>query len=112
MGYSRPIVEPIFLEEWKKGLEIENMDKAIRYIQSVIDERTRPKSQDKEKKEEEYKDKEKKEICIDNEAHKKSVIEKLYKVVSIPSAVDVLNGLRKWITIVNPCYVSFFCFGF
>ena len=50
--------------------------------------------------------KEKKEICIDNEAHKKSVIEKLYKVVSIPSAVDVLNGLRKWITIVNSCDVS------
>ena len=88
------------------------MDKAIRYIQSVIDERTRPKIQDDEKKEQECKEKEKKGTCIDKEAHKKSVIEKLYKVVSIPSAVDVLNGLRKWITIVNPCDVSFFVLGF
>ena len=103
LGYSRDVVEPLFMEKWKEGLDIENVNKAINCIRSAIDERDNPKTQEMESCNKEPE--EKKEPSIDKEAQRKGVIEKLYKVVSIPSAVDVLNGLRKWITIVSPCDV-------
>lgn len=37
----------------------------------------------------------------EEDLHKKEIQDRLFKVVSISSAVDVLNGLRKWYSVTS-----------
>lgn len=105
-GYSREVAEPVLLRLWKEEFELNDVQQTTEIVIMDI-----CKSQESNALHDSKQLQDNEVISDDDKLHKQQVMERLFKVVSIPSAVDVLNGLRKWFCVV-PLTDVFFSFGY
>ena len=98
-GHTRNVVENTLEQLCNSGYKIQNLEHAVKRVLEEIEKQAelsiKVNNQDSAEKCEK-----------EREQHKQEVRDRLLKVVSISSAVDVLNGLRKWVTIVPTTDVS------
>ena len=99
-GYSKVNVISILSRLQKENILLENTKQTIQRIKMELD--CPPTTVFREERIEGIQTKE---TDINDEQHKQEIREKLFKVVEIPSSVDVLNGLRRWFSVVPPCDV-------
>lgn len=95
-GHSRDVAECTLKQLCSTGYEIVDCELAVKRVEEEIEKRGHTTMELKEQGEE-----------CECEQHKREVRDRLFKVVSISSTVDVLNGLRKWVSIVPPSDVLF-----
>lgn len=99
-GYSRDVVETSLLQLVKEGVELSDKEKAVESVINVIHQNQESYSQSED-------DQKNKGYPNSEELHKQEIKDKLFKVVAIPSVVDVLNGFRKWFSVVPSSDVAF-----
>lgn len=99
-GYSRDVVETSVLQLVKEGVELSDKEKTVESVINVIHQNQESHSQSKD-------DQKNKEYPNSEELHKQEIKDKLFRVVAIPSVVDVLNGFRKWFSVVPSSDVAF-----
>ena len=81
IGYSRSDAEMAILSLYRSGCISDDFEKAVEYVKDFLS---------------------KKQIVNSSHPVKQDVVDRLRKVVSIPSVFDVLNGLTKWYLKVSP----------
>lgn len=99
-GYSRDVVETSLLQLVKEGVKLSDKEKAVESVINVIHQNQESYSPSED-------DQMNKGYANSEELHKQEIKDKLFKVVAIPSVVDVINGFRKWFSVVPSSDVAF-----
>lgn len=92
-GYSRDVAETSLLQLVKEGIEMNDKKKVVESVINVIHQKQESRSLCED-------DKRNTSDLKNEELHRQEIRDKLFKVVAIPSVVDVLNGYRKWFSVV------------